>query len=705
MKWIFSQSKGLISREDFLEKISQYDYPSIKNNKQISYYNIPAAFDIEVSSFYYNHSEKCACMYIWMFGIGELVTFGRTWEEWTEFISQLTEKLLLSDNNRLVVYIHNFAYEFQFMRKRVKWDKLFFLERRKPIYGISNGIEYRCSFKLSSKSLKKVGEDLQKYKCEKATGDLDYALIRTSETHLTEKELYYCEMDIRVLLCYIQEKIESDGNITLIPYTNTGYVRNYCRKACLSRWTRYRNFIHALTLEPEEYEILKEAFAGGFTHASAKYSRRTVNNIGSFDFTSSYPAVMILEKFPMSKGTRITDLTEETFNQYLIRKCCLITATFSELMAKVDYDHPISASKIEQSKDKRIIKDNGRLIYAPEATMSFTEVDYEIFKKFYNWDKMTIHSLYIYDKDYLPGQFVKAILKLYKDKTQLKDVEGEEVNYMISKNMLNSAYGMIVTDIVRELVTYDNDLYNAEKPDLEKAISDYNNSIKRFLFYPWGVWVTSYARRNLFSGILACGNDYIYSDTDSIKVRNWKKHMNYIESYNNEILKKIEQVARAQRLSIEDFSPLNRKGKSKTIGVWDFECEYKRFKTVGAKRYVVEYIEDDIIQLNKPHYALTVAGVNKQKGIEFMKLDGKNPFDGLDEGLVVPGEYSGRLLLDYCGDRPCEGEIIDYQGKKGSFSELSYIHMEPTTYELTYSPDYKAYIDYLMEVVEYGEYV
>ena len=42
----------------------------------------------------------------------------------------------------------------------------------------------------------------------------------------------YCENDIRVLMSYIQEKIEQDGDISKIPLTNTGYVRRYAREAC-----------------------------------------------------------------------------------------------------------------------------------------------------------------------------------------------------------------------------------------------------------------------------------------------------------------------------------------------------------------------------------------------------------------------------------------------------------------------------------------
>ena len=56
----------------------------------------------------------------------------------------------------------------------------------------------------------------------------------------------------------------------------------------------------------ECYNILKEGFAGGFTHASYLWVGRNIKGkIDSFDFTSSYPAVMLSEKYPMGKCTRI----------------------------------------------------------------------------------------------------------------------------------------------------------------------------------------------------------------------------------------------------------------------------------------------------------------------------------------------------------------------------------------------------------------
>lgn len=683
-----SPDSGIISNSSFLTKISELDIPTVMNNKGIYYYNVPCAFDIEVSSFMQNE-EKKASMYIWQFGILNWVTCGRTWKEFEIFISVLSTILNLGDETRLVVYVQNLGYEFQFIRKHFEWSKLFFLEERKPVYAITGGIEFKCSWKLSSKSLEKMGEDLQTYKVEKKVGDLDYNLVRTSTTPLTEQELGYCENDIRIVIAYIQEKIEQDGDILKIPLTNTGYVRRYCRSACNRRYKRYRQLMNELTLDADEYRQLKRAFAGGFTHASAKYSGLVLTRIGSFDFTSSYPAVMLLEKFPMSKAKIIDSIGSlDELKYYLNNYCCLIDLTLNNIEPKVSYDHPISYSKLAYSTN--CVTDNGRVVTAESISFTCTEVDFMVYCNFYKFSDITIHKLRIYEKAYLPKSFVMAILKLYKDKTKLKDIESEYVNYMISKNMLNAGYGMMVTDIVRDEILYEDDEYSTKTPGLEEAIEKYNKSKNRFLFYPWGVWVTAYARKNLFTGIYNCGNDYVYSDTDSIKILNPESHMAYIEAYNNSIIRKIQKVSEFHHLDPAEFSPLNRKGNAKTIGVWDFEGVYDKFKTIGAKRYM--YLKDG-------KYKLTVAGVNKKKAMEYIQKAYPDPFDGLSDGLEVPSEYSGRLTHTYF-DTECQGYVKDYLGVTGQYHELSYIHMEPSDYKLTLSESYKSFLASLMDTKE-----
>ena len=60
-----------------------------------------------------------------------------------------------------------------------------------------------------------------------------------------------------------------------------------------------------LTIEPVEYGYAKMAFLGGYTHANAKFSCKILSDVHSIDFTSSYPTVMVSEKYPMSKGAFI----------------------------------------------------------------------------------------------------------------------------------------------------------------------------------------------------------------------------------------------------------------------------------------------------------------------------------------------------------------------------------------------------------------
>lgn len=718
----FSPERGIVDWNKFLSIISKQSFPICTNNKKISYYNVPAAFDIEVSSFY-EGDEKRACMYIWQFGILNWVTCGRTWEEFTTFLTLLSHILNLNEEKRLVVYVHNLAYEWQFMRKKFAWSKVFLLDERKPVYAITDGVEFRCSLKLSSKSLKKVGDDLVKYKEYKHEGDLDYQLIRFHSTPLTDKELGYCEADIRVLLAYIQEKIESDGSIMAIPLTNTGYVRNYCRKSCFKNYRSYRRLMEELTLEPDEYSQLKRGFAGGFTHACAKYvvegKEKVISDVGSFDFTSSYPAVMLTEKFPMSKSRTIGKIEDWNKFQYLLHTyCCLFDITLKNVIAKVDYDHPISFSKLVLPKDplerKRAVSnmkiDNGRVVQAESISLTMTEQDWFVFEAFYDFGDdesdepdFVIHSFRIYEKGYLPKEFFRAILDLYKKKTELKDVIGEEINYMISKNMLNAAYGMIVTDIVRDILEYDsnNGVYlDKRKPDLEESIDKYNKSKKRFLFYPWGVWVTAYSRKNLFTGILAAGGDYIYSDTDSIKILHPESHMDYIEAYNALIHEKVRKSAKFFGINSTEFSPKNKNGEEKPIGVWEYEGKYKRFKTLGAKRYMFERYEKDInVKKGRGRYSLTVAGLNKKKGCDYLVDKYEDPFTGFTHNLDVPSTHSGRLTLTY-NDDGCEGDGVDYLGNKAHYKEDSFIHMEPSSYKLTMSDQYRAFLNYMFGVQE-----
>lgn len=669
---------------------------------------MPAAFDIETSSFrqkstYVDNEEKVAIMYEWTFAIFGLVTYGRTWQEFIQFYEQLTEILGLSIDRRLIIYVHNLSYEFQFFRKYFEWHKIFSLEERKPVSALTiEGIEFRCSYKLSGYSLDRLGKQLLKYKVLKLKGGLDYKFIRHSETPLTEQELQYCICDVLVVNAYIQELIEREGDITAIQLTKTGFVRKRYRQACLydnddkyhNKFKRYRELMKSLTLDTDTYDQLKRAFAGGFTHASPLYAMDIVKNVKSYDFTSSYPYVMVSEKFPMTKFERVKITSRKQFNKYLKTYNCLFDIEINDLESKLYFETYISASHCFQLKDA--VNNNGRVVSASHLIMTITECDYMIIKKFYKWKSHKIFNFKIAHKEYLPTDIVTTLLSLYEKKTTLKDVEGFEIEYLKSKEDANSTFGMAVTDPCRDEIIYNMHEWNKEKPDKEDVLNKYNNSVKRFLYYAWGVWVTAYARLNLFTGILEFKEDYLYSDTDSIKVMNYEKHEDYIKKYNNMVLYKLQQAANYHGFDISKTCPKTKEGIPSQLGVWKDEGIYTRFKSLGAKRYMTEH--NGVI-------SLTVSGLNKKNTMEYLHYKyGDNIFENFKQGLYIPAEYTnangeivsgtGKNTHTYI-DEERHGIVEDYLGNIYEFNELSGIHLEGADYDFSITSEY---IEYLLGI-------
>ena len=670
------------------------DLQLITAYKKGKYYNVPCSFDIETTSTTIN-GEKVGLMYEWTLGIDGLVIIGRTWQEYKECIRYICDTLELNGKRKLVIYVHNLAFEFQFLRKHFSWEKVFAISRRTPIYAVtSDGIEYRCSYLLSGYSLETLANNISEYHLKKLVGDLDYTQVRTHITPLTAAEIAYCVNDVKIVMAYIDKCIHESGNIAKIPYTKTGYVRKYCRENCFynkgekrnsAKFWRYQHLMSRLTLDVDEYRQLKRAFQGGFTHANAWYSGEIVDDVTSYDFTSSYPAVMVCEKFPMSKAENIEIKSKEDLEHNLKYYCCIFDVEFENIESRLHHENYISKSRCIDISRATI--NNGRVYRADRLLTTVTEIDYMLISHYYTWDSMRIGNFKRYRKDYLPLDFVKSILKLYVDKTELKGVAEKEKEYMVSKGMLNSCYGMCVTDIVRDEITYDDiEEWQEYAPDISEQIQKYNTSKSRFLFYPWGVWVTAYARRNLFTGITEFADDYIYSDTDSIKVihADDTHHKEYINIYNDVISKKMKIACDAQEIDFALTHPKTIKGIEKPLGVWDFDGHYKRFKTLGSKRYMVETDNGDI--------SITVSGLNKKVALPYLLEKGKdNVFNEFSDSLYVADSATGKLTHTYIDDE-ITAYVTDYLGQTVQVTEKSSVHLAPSDYTLSLSAEYADFI-------------
>ena len=710
------------------EYLSLFKITKIKkySKKKIRYYNIPITFDIETTSAYLDHesceviearkivkikekekakfykdrNEKFEWMYVWQISIDDKLFLGRTWDEFIVFKEKLKEKFKLNDKLNLMIFVRNLQFEFQFIKHYFEFKHIFASKPHEVIYArTDDGFEFRCSYFLAGCSLEVTGENLIKYQATKQKGLLDYSLIRTPKTPLTEDEIKYCLYDVIVDSCFIKESMEDEKKnaLTRLPLTKTGYVRRYVKNYIIRSRTRkiYMNKVHQFQMSEKKYQQLKRAFAGGFTHSNALNTGIVFDNVSSQDLKSSYPASLLLEKYPCSKGRLYKPKSLDDFKEKLKIYCCIFDITFYDIKMKSDvYENIISTSKCWNIRNS--IENNGRIVSADSLTTTITEIDYENISHFYDFKSIKIANMSIYRKDYLPRELLECILHFYKNKTTLKNVIGKEKEYMILKAMLNSIFGMMVTDPIKPTIEFINDIWSVSYDNIQQMLDKYNTKYDRFLVYEFGIYCTAYSRRNIFSAVLELKSDYIYSDTDSVKYTNHELHKEFFDKYNNMILKKIDRVCKRYNFDKNDFMPLDSKGNRQIIGQFDYEFTYQKFKTLGAKRYL--YMIDNKVNL-------TVSGLNKEKAIPYLESEAKTQkttiFELFNDELYVSGEATGKLLHTYIDDMK-DLYVKDYLGISDHIISLSSIHLEPTSYSLSLADKYKRYLERIHEEYKKG---
>lgn len=682
--------KRIYTINDCTELFDKIEMVKVKRN-HVEYFNTAISFDIETSSFFDKETlSKSATMYIWQMCFSGGIIIGRRWDEFVNLLYMIHNYYETSDTNRMIIYIHNASFEFQWLRKWLTWTSVFALEERKVVKAVTNlGIEFRCSYILSNKSLQKLAEDLpdEFNGIAKLTGELDYSQIRGSNTPLSDQELQYCINDVLIVVYYIYDKLCHENNIANIPLTSTGYVRKAMRKHCLynkddyARSWYYKRLIRKLTMTVDDYLQYKRLFQGGFVHCSCLASGKIFKDIGSIDYISCYPGMICRKKYPISSFTEVKITKKDDFEKYLNNYCCMFDVEFKNFKSAVIFEHILSESKCEIC-DNAII-DNGRIVSADRIRTTVNELDYELLKLYYTWDDMKIgHFKWAY-KGYLPTLFIESVLEFYEQKTLLKGVEGREKDLVLAKNCLNSTYGMMVTDPCREDTIYtEEDLWDIKDFNLHEKVKTYNESKSRFTFLFWGCWVTSYARSELLKSIYhEFKTDYLYSDTDSIKFKNVEKHLQWVEKYNNYVKKEMGYALHLHRIPIEKACPTNLKGESKFLGCFEYECKYDLFESLGSKRYMTQ---------TDGKLSLTCSGLNSSDAGKYI-AEQEKPFEFFTDNMFIPAEHTGKLTHTYI-DCETDGTVSDYLDHEFKFYEKSSVHLEPQEYSLSLGFRYANYL-------------
>ena len=304
--------------------------------------------------------------------------------------------------------------------------------------------------------------------------------------------------------------------------------------------------------------------------------------------------------------------------------------------------------------------DNGRILWADWLEISIADPDFDVIMQEYDYDSITFYDFYHCRYGRLPKPLREEIQKFYRDKTELKGVEGQELFYMLQKAKLNSIYGMSCQRPVKQTIDFIDGLWiEQELPEQELLAK---NTAKAFLVYSWGVWTTAHARRELEKAINIVGPErFVYCDTDSVKfIDDGKVSFNaYNESRKRDSIKN-GGVA-------EDPA-----GHKHYLGVYENEGTYKRFITMGAKKYAYEDAAGEL--------HITVAGVSKYKGAT--ELARRGGLEAFKEGFVW---YDAGGLESVYNDDPDIKEV-NIDGHK--LQIISNVLLKPSTYTLGITGEY-----------------
>lgn len=633
-----------------------------KTKARIRYKDIICTFDIETSRL---PDIEQSIMYVWMLHLHPHITIiGRTWEQLSILFSKICAEL---EGNTLLIFVHNLSYEFQFLRAiyDFKNEDIFALDRRKVLKCsmFDNKIEMRCSYLHSNMSLAEYTNKMQ-VEHKKLDGDeFDYKEIRYPWTPLTDRQIEYCVNDVVGLAEAIETELKADGdNFYTFPLTSTGYVRRDAKRAM--RGVSH-SFVKNQLPNIDIYQMCREAFRGGNTHANRYYAGRIIKDVKSADRSSSYPDVLCNCKFPVSEffnAGRI-DFDELIHLINVRKKAVIMRVSFTNIRLSDEY---WGAPYLSRDKCRRTINgayDNGRILKADYLETTITDVDLDIILGEYDFDDMCAFEVAYARYGKLPPPLIAETINYYKAKTELKNVRGQEIYYMKSKNKLNSIYGMMAQDPVKQNTIFSNGEWSAGNDPVSELLEASNN--KPFLCYQWGVWVTAWARWHLEQGIKLAGDNFVYCDTDSVKYIgeiDWSK-------YNADRIKDSTQSGAYAK---------DPSGELHYMGVFEDDGHYAEFKTLGAKKYAYNY------EPGGKTY-VTIAGVTKRKGGK--ELDKFGGLSAFSPGFVFVEAGGTESIYN---DNPEIG-VIEREGRQIAITPN--IVIKDSTYTLGITAEYESLLN------------
>lgn len=444
---------------------------------------------------------------------------GRTYTELNTDLENIKNDKTLK---KKCIYCHNFSYEFSFLINNLdifKNCKGFYMDKNKPLKVEIDALEFRCSYLLLNKSIKKLGQEIDLPKLE-----FEYNKVRTPLTPMTRKEWDYNFRDVEIMLKSVYKLMNENPyikEIEDIPLTKTGISRLNCKRnneinqikeyqrkdGTLYKDRLYHRQINECgwekAISESQLNFWERLFKGGFVFSNPKYCNVILDDIMSFDFSSDYPFQMLYRKFPRNfyeikinsnkrkcfnevlKNSDETSLISKQPYKYMIN--CIVK--IRNIKAKYS-TMPLSETNIDERLRNGVdgIVLNGKIkeIYNT-VTMYLSHIDVITLKLFYTFDIVDIvyleKSTKITDSSEYRKNCVlfngikKSEYKTYKELIEhINDVHHytrEEINDDFIRNQLNEC------TTYQEQLNCINQNYLRVKSDLNSLYGDNAQHLNR----------------------------------------------------------------------------------------------------------------------------------------------------------------------------------------------------------------------------------
>ena len=590
----------------------------------------------------------------------EYITRGRTVTSFLAYCEAIynEEKKETTGRRRphVSVYTHNLKFDGDFILYEILKNgtaELVNEVRENVLYNFTirypSGAEitFYDSMKIFPMKAEKVGK---LYGIKKLSGDWDYNKYRDENTEITPEEWAYVDHDVMII------------SRALADYRARGYHENTQASIAYSErlrrtYPRFNKLI-AKRMKTKDFDRFREAFPydimplpfelhrhvllgyfGGISWLNPKYACQDIINAHSYDVNSMYPDKMANYPLPVGQPIIINDPTPEDADRMLRAYSCVM-ADFEDLtlVLKSPRHFPFL---MFPTNDKTSVRMQGKIIACKNEFAVLSGYDYKIMTSEYNIKSMKITKIYLFNSK--KGQYADFIHFFMDQKTAADKVRNDpeatpeekqdaEVKRSIAKVMMNSSYGKDGTKLLRQC---NETFYSPSEDRLEQKL---NSEIALPEYYlPSAIMICAAARFQLFSAARLVRDDFIYSDTDSVKVTD----------RGNEILQASPDF---------DIDPYR-------LGSWGYEGRYDTARFVRQKTY--SYTQD-----GERHYVVCGApeSIKKQMKIDEFKPGMIITLDELhengQEGRLLPVRVPGGVILEETGFKISEVDNWDeYNGR------------------------------------------